>query len=190
MMTTTKRNTSVAQHTAMIITRPGHHVSSVGQKVDLGAVKTVWKNRWVLPNEQCIIRYASVTHAIVLCQGHRYMQRGYLAFRTNFFPKQSTPLFGTRYFLTWSPDDQALCVSVVHNWCSARNRKAQLCYPWETSSPSACAISCCIRFSFRERCWGFQTPLGEVYQGAAAVPTNQYCSRYHFNLGARKGDLF
>lgn len=44
MMTTTKRNTSVAQHTAMIITRPGHQVSSVGQKVDLGAVKRVWKN--------------------------------------------------------------------------------------------------------------------------------------------------
>lgn len=45
MMTTTKRNTSVAQHTAMIITRPGHQVSSVGQKVDLGAViKSVEKH--------------------------------------------------------------------------------------------------------------------------------------------------
>lgn len=112
MMTTTKRNTSVAQHTAMIITRPGHQVSSVGQKVDLGAVKREWKNTLIVPNQQGIIRYASATHAVALHQDHRYMQRCYFTFRTHFFlfSKQSISLIGTEYFLSQSPDDQVLCV--------------------------------------------------------------------------------
>lgn len=54
MMTTTKRNTSVAQHTAMIITRPGHQVSSGGQKVDLGPAKREWKTTLILKNQQVI----------------------------------------------------------------------------------------------------------------------------------------
>lgn len=162
MMTTMKRNTSVVQHTAMIITRPGHQVSSVGQKVDLGAVKRVWKNTWVLPNKQCVIRYASVTHAIALCQGHRYMQRGYFTFRTLFFPKQSTSLvLDISYH---GPQMTGFSVSVLSTR-SAQRRKAQLCYPWETSPPSAFAISCRIRFSLRERCYADKGRLSNPIRG-------------------------
>lgn len=131
MMTTTKRNTSVAQHTAMTITRPGHQVSSVGQKVDLGAVKREWKNTWVLPNQQGIIRYASVTYAVALYQDHKYMLRCYFTFRTRFFlfPKQSVSLIGTIYFLPWSPDDQVLHVSVVYNLVLSTKEKGSALLP-------------------------------------------------------------
>lgn len=152
MMTTTKRNTSVAQHTAMIITRPGHQVSSVGQKVDLGAVKREWKNTLILPNQQGIIKYASVTHAIALHQDHRYLQRCYFTFRTHFslFPKHSISLTGTKYFLTQSPDDWVLCVSVIYNLVPSTKEKSSALLPEETSYSSAFTISSCIRFNFRE----------------------------------------
>lgn len=162
MMTTTKRNTSVAQHTAMIITRPGHQVSSVGQKVDLGAVTREWKNTWVLPNKQCAIRYASVTHATALHQGHRYMQRGYFTFTSLFFPKQSTSLVVAISY--HGPQMTNFSVSVLST-CSAWRRKAQLCYPWETSPPFAFAISCYIRFSFRERCYTDEGRLSNHIRG-------------------------
>lgn len=131
MMTTTKRNTSVAQHTAMIIIRPGHQVSSVGQKVDLGAVKREWKNTLILPNQQGVIRYGSVTHAVALHQDHRYMQRCYFTFRTHFFlfPKQSICLTGTEYFLSQSPDDQVLHVSVIYNLVLSTKEKGSALLP-------------------------------------------------------------
>lgn len=131
MMTTTKRNTSVVQHTTMIITRPGHQVSSVGQKVDLGAVKREWKNTLVFPNHQGIIRYASVTHAVAPHQDHRYMQRCYFTFRTHFFlfPKQSISLIGSKYFLSQSPDDQVLCVSVIYSLVLSTKEKGSALLP-------------------------------------------------------------
>lgn len=181
MMTTTKRNTSVVQHTAMIITRPGHQVSSVGQKVDLGAVKREWKNTLILPNQQGMIRYASVTHAVALHQDHRYMQRCYFTFRTHLFlsPKKSISLIGTKYFLSQSPD-QVLCVSVITTWYSARRRKALLCYPWKTYSSSAFTMSSCIRFNFRKGYYAdkstFSNPIRGGELGAKGVPTNLYCS--------------
>lgn len=132
MMTTTKRNTSVAQHTAMIITRPGHQVSSGGQKVDLGgAVKRVWKSTLILQNQQGIIRYASVTHTVALHQDHRYKQRCYFTFSTNFFlsPKQSISLIGMKHFLLQSQDDQVLCVSPIYNLVLSTKEKGSALLP-------------------------------------------------------------
>lgn len=176
MMTTTKRNTSVAQHTAMIITRPGHQVSSGGQKVDLGPAKREWKTTLILKNQQVISdMLQSLTQQHTRITDTCKDVISYLV-HISFFPPSNQFLLLVRNISCHSPEMTKFSVSVLSTtWYLAQRRKAQLCYPWETSS-SVFTISSCIRFNFREGYYAdkstFSNSIRGGLLGAKAVPTN------------------
>lgn len=136
MMTTTKRNTSVAQHTAMIITSPGHQVSSVGQKVDLGAViKSVERHMNSLAYAEYSQIHFSHPYSRTMPGPQIHIKRLPHIWDNLYFSPSPSPclVLDISAMVSRWPSYCVLVLSTAR--CSAQRRKAQLCYLQETSPP-------------------------------------------------------